>query len=30
MVNPHDPLEYLRILRFHKHIESASEYGLDL
>ncbi len=30
MVKPHDPLEYLRYLRFHKHIESASEYGLDL
>jgi homoserine kinase type II len=29
MVKPHDPLEYLRKLRFHKHIKSASEYGLD-
>jgi len=30
LVKPHDPLEYLRYLRFHKHIETASEYGLDL
>jgi len=30
MVKPHDPLEYLRKLRFHKHIITASEYGLDL
>ena len=30
LVKPHDPLEYLRRLRFHKHIHSASEYGLDL
>jgi len=30
LVKPHDPLEYLRKLRFHKHVHSASEYGLDL
>jgi len=30
LVKPHDPLEYLRKLRFHKHVKSASEYGLDL
>ncbi len=30
MVKPHDPLEYLRYLRFHKHIKTASEYGLNL
>jgi len=30
LVKPHDPLEYLRKLRFHKHVKSAHEYGLDL
>jgi homoserine kinase type II len=28
-VNPKDPLEYLRKLRFHQTIASASEYGLE-
>jgi homoserine kinase type II len=29
LVKRKDPLEYLRRLRFHQSIESASEYGLD-
>lgn len=28
-VSPKDPLEYLRILNFHKQVSSASAYGLD-
>ena len=28
-VKPHDPIEYLRRLRFHQTISSASEYGID-
>ncbi len=28
-VKPHDPLEYLRRLRFHQTIRSPGEYGLD-
>jgi homoserine kinase type II len=28
-VNPKDPLEYLRKLRFHQTIASASDYGLE-
>ena len=28
-VKPHDPLEYLRRLRFHQTVSSASEYGLE-
>jgi homoserine kinase type II len=28
-VNPKDPIEYLRKLRFHQTIVSASEYGLE-
>jgi len=28
-VRPKDPLEYLRILNFHKQVSSASAYGLD-
>ena len=27
-VKPHDPIEYLRRLRFHQSITSASEYGI--
>ena len=27
-VKPHDPLEYLRRLRFHQSIRSATEYGI--
>lgn len=30
LVKPLDPLEYLKKLRFHRHITSAREYGLDL
>ena len=29
MVNPKDPLEYLRILQFHQGVKGASAYGLD-
>ena len=29
LVTPHDPLEYLRKLRFHRSVESAREYGLE-
>ncbi len=29
LVKPHNPLEYLRRLRFHRAVRSASEYGLD-
>jgi len=29
-VKPHDPLEYLRRLRFHQAVESPSEYGLNM
>jgi homoserine kinase type II len=29
MVRPKDPLEYLRRLKFHRSIRSASEYGLE-
>lgn len=28
-VKPHDPLQYLRRLRFHQTVESASGYGLE-
>jgi homoserine kinase type II len=28
-VKPHDPIEYLRRLRFHQTVESASAYGLE-
>lgn len=28
-VQPHDPREYLKKLRFHRSIESAAAYGLD-
>jgi homoserine kinase type II len=28
-VRPKDPLEYLRILNFHKQVSNASAYGLD-
>ena len=30
MVTKKDPLEYLRKLRFHQHVNSAAEYGLDV
>jgi homoserine kinase type II len=30
LVTPKDPLEYLRKLRFHQKVESATAYGLDL
>ncbi len=29
LVKPLNPLEYLQKLRFHKHVETAREYGLD-
>lgn len=29
-VKPHDPIPYLRRLRFHQSVSSASEYGLEL
>ncbi|MFO7298172.1 MAG: homoserine kinase [Proteobacteria bacterium] len=29
LVKPHNPLEYLRRLRFHRTVRSASEYGLE-
>jgi homoserine kinase type II len=29
LVKPHDPIAYLRRLRFHQTIASASEYGLE-
>jgi len=29
MVTKKDPKEYLRKLRFHQHVESAAEYGLE-
>ncbi|MHA1525055.1 MAG: homoserine kinase [Alphaproteobacteria bacterium] len=29
LVNPHDPLEYVHKLRFHRGVSSAQEYGLD-
>ena len=29
LVTPKDPLEYLRKLRFHQRVRSASEYGLE-
>ena len=29
LVRPKDPMEYLRKLRFHRSVASASEYGLD-
>ena len=28
LVRPKDPLEYVRKLRFHRHVDSAREYGL--
>jgi homoserine kinase type II len=30
LVRPHDPLEYVRKLRFHQKIANASEYGIDV
>ncbi len=30
LVKPHDPLEYVRKLRFHQKISNASEYGIDV
>lgn len=30
LVKPHDPLEYVRKLRFHQKITNASEYGIDV
>lgn len=29
LVKPHDPLEYLRRLRFHRTVRSIGEYGLE-
>lgn len=29
LVKPHNPLEYLRRLRFHRTVRSVSEYGLE-
>lgn len=29
LVKPHDPIAYLRRLRFHQGVTSAAEYGLD-
>ncbi|MDJ0614253.1 MAG: homoserine kinase [Rhizobiaceae bacterium] len=30
LVTPKDPSEYIEKLRFHRHVESASDYGIDL
>jgi homoserine kinase type II len=30
LVKPHNPLEYLRRLRFHQTVKSAREYGLEI
>jgi homoserine kinase type II len=30
LVKPHDPIEYLRRLRFHQGVRSAAEYGLEV
>ncbi len=30
LVKPHNPLEYLRRLRFHQTVKSAREYGLEM
>ena len=30
LVAPKDPLEYLRKLRFHRGVRTATEYGLDV
>ena len=29
LVNPHDPMEFVHKLRFHRGVSSAGEYGLD-
>ena len=29
MVKPKDPVEYIKKLRFHRQVRSASEYGLE-
>jgi homoserine kinase type II len=29
LVKPHDPLDYVRRLRFHQRVESARDYGCD-
>ena len=29
LVNPHDPIEYLRKLRFHQSVRSIGEYGWE-
>ena len=29
LVKPHDPLDYLRRLRFHQRVATAAEYGLE-
>ena len=30
LVQPHDPLEYVRKLRFHQKVLNAGEYGIDI
>ncbi len=30
LVKPHDPLAYVRRLRFHQEVKSAAEYGLEI
>ena len=30
LVRPKDPIEYLRRLRFHRSVASASQYGLEV
>ncbi len=29
LVSPKDPMEFLRILRFHRNVAGSGEYGLD-
>jgi hypothetical protein len=29
LVSPKDPMEFLRILRFHRSVAGSGEYGLD-
>jgi len=29
LVRPHNPVEYVKKLRFHQHVRNAREYGLD-
>jgi homoserine kinase type II len=29
LVTPKNPIDYLRRLRFHRHVTSAADYGLE-